>query len=279
MKCSSCGAEASGRFCAQCGAPLSRGARRCSKCGGQLKPADDFCSDCGEPTGPRQRKPVSAHLPWVLSFTVLAAFSLAIALFVQRHSRARAGDDPITGGLPELQSAAGGSMPSQSAIGGPVGDGGMPDLASMSPREAADRLFDRAMRESERNTEQASFFANMALQAYGQVPQADLDLDALFHVGLLHLEIGDATTAGTLAENMLAGNGDYLLGLVLARRAAAASAEGEVEAEYVRRLQEAVGSGELDRLPEYKAHREMIEREAGVVGETGESAPAEDDQS
>ncbi len=268
MKCSSCGAKASGQFCARCGAPLAGEARRCSKCGGQLKPGAVFCGDCGEPTGPRQRKPVSAHLPWVLSFVVLAAFSLAIAFFVQRQSRARTGDDPITGGLPELQSGA----------GGPVGGtGGMPDLASMSPREAADRLFDRAMRESETgNTEQASFFANMALQAYGQVPQADLDLDALFHVGLLHLEIGDAATAATLAENMLADNGDYLLGLVLARRAAAASAEGEVEAEYVRRLQEAVGSGELDRLPEYEAHREMVEKEAGVARETGESAPAED---
>ena len=80
----------------------------------------------------------------------------------------------------------------------------------------------------------------------------------------------------TLAENMLADNGDYLFGLVLARRAAAASAEGEVEAEYVRRLQEAVGSGELDRLPEYEAHRQMIEKEAGVAREKGESARAED---
>lgn len=269
MKCSSCGAKASGQFCARCGAPLSGEARCCSKCGGQLKPGAIFCSDCGEPTGPRQRKPVSAHLPWVLSFVVLATFSLAIAFFVQRQSRARAGDDPITGGVPGGD--AGGSMPSQA---------GMPPLDSMSPREAADRLFDRAMRESETgNTEQASFFANMALQAYGQVPQADLDLDALFHVGLLHLEIGDAATAATLAENMLAYNGDYVLGLVLARRAAAASAEGEVAAEYVRRLQEAVGSGELDRLPEYEAHRELIEKEAGVARETGESAPAEDDPS
>ncbi len=269
MKCPSCGAEASGQFCDRCGAPLSGEARRCSKCGGQLKPGAVFCGDCGEPTGPRQRKPVSAHLPWVLSFVFLGAFSLAIAFFVQRQSRARAGDAPITGGLPELQSAA----------GGPVGGtGGMPDLAAMSPHEAADRLFDRAMRESETgNTEQASFFATMALQAYGRVPQADLDLDALFHVGLLLLEIGDAATASTLAENMLADNGDYLLGLVLARRAAAALAEGEVETEYVRRLQEAVGSGELDRLrPEYKAHREMIEKAAGVARETGESAPAED---
>ena len=181
MKCSSCGAKASGQFCAQCGAPLSGEARRCSRCAGQLKPGAIFCSDCGEPTGPRQRKPVSAHLPWVLSFVILAAFSLAIAFFVQRESRARTADDPITGGLPELQSGA----------AGPVGgSGGMPDLASMSPREAADRLFDRAMRESETgNKERASFFANMALQAYGRVPQADLDLDALFHVGLLHLEI------------------------------------------------------------------------------------------
>jgi len=270
MKCSSCGAEVSGQFCAQCGAPLSGEARRCSKCGGQLKSEASFCSDCGEPTGPRQRKPASVHLPWVLSFVFLAAFSLAIAFLVQRQSRARVGDDPITGGLPELQSAA----------GGPVeGAGGMPDLASMSPREAADRLFGRSMREEESgNQEQALMFANMALQAYGLVPPDQIDLDALFHVGLLHLSIGDANTARTIADGILEDDENDLLALLLGRRAAAGGGDQAAADGYATRLRTAVEAGLLDQAgrPEYQAHRALIEKEAGVARETGESAPAED---
>ncbi len=270
MKCSSCGAKASGQFCAQCGAPLSGEARRCLKCGGQLKPGVMFCSDCGEPTGSRQRKPFSAHLPWVLSFVALAAFSLAIAFFVQRQSRARAGDDPITGGLPELQSG----------VGGPVGGtGGMPDLASMSPREAADRLFERSMREEESgNQEQASMFANMALQAYGQVPSDQIDLDALFHVGLLHLSIGDANTARTIADGILEDDENDLLALLLGGRAAASGGDQAPADGYATRLRAALEVGLLDQdgRPEYQAHRELIEKEAAAARETGESAPAED---
>ncbi len=259
MKCSSCGAKASGQFCAQCGAPLSGDsgeARRCSKCSGQLKPGAIFCSDCGEPTGPRQRKPVSAHLPWVLSFVALAGFALLIAYFVQNQSRARIGDDPITGGLPGGD--AGGSMPSQA---------GMPDLASMSPREAADRLFERSMQEQESgNQEQASMFANMALQAYGQVPPEQIDLDAFFHVGLLHLSIGDANTARTIADGILEGAENHLLALLLGRRAAAAGGDQAAADAYATRLQAAVEAGLLDQAdrPEYQAHRALIEREAGV---------------
>jgi hypothetical protein len=154
----------------------------------------------------------------VLSFVALAAFAFLIAWFVQQQSRARIGDDPITGGLPE-PSAEGGA-----GAGG--GAGGMPDLASMSPREAADRLFDRSMREQETGNEgQASQFANMALQAYGQVPPDQIDLDALFHVGLLHLLMGDSNTATSIAESILADDESHLLALLLGRRAAASGFE------------------------------------------------------
>lgn len=267
MRCSSCGAEAAGNFCASCGAPLSKGKRACSRCGGELKAGQAFCSSCGQPAGPRQRKPFSAHLPWVISFVLLAAFALGIAFFVQRQARARIGDDPITGGLPESGSPAG------------EGAAGMPDIASMSPREAADRLFDRAMREDEEgNEDQASLFANMALQAYGRVPRGQMDLDALFHVGLLHLAIGDAGTAGAMADGLLAEDENHLLGLLLARRAAVASEDPAAAEGYVSRLQAAVAAGELDRAgrPEYQAHRSLIEREAGVAPPAGamEQQPA-----
>lgn len=258
MRCSSCGAEASGKFCSECGAPVSGKQSGCSKCGHELKPGAAFCSNCGQPARPRVSKPLSAHLPWVLSFVALAAFAFLIAWFVQQQSRARIGDDPITGGLPE-----------PSATGGAAGGaGGMPDLASMSPREAADRLFDRSMREQEAGNEgQASQFANMALQAYGQVPSDQIDLDALFHVGLLHLSIGDSNTATSIAAGILADDESHLLALLLARRAAAAVGDQAAAEGYAERLRAAVEAGLLDEAgrPEYQAHRALIEREAGVA--------------
>jgi hypothetical protein len=197
----------------------------------------------------------------VLSFVALAAFAFLIAWFVQQQSRARIGDDPITGGLPEPSAAEG-------APGAGGGAGGMPDLASMSPREAADRLFDRSMREQEAGNEgQASQFANMALQAYGQVPPDQIDLDALFHVGLLHLLMGDSNTATSIAESILADDESHLLALLLGRRAAVAVGDMAAADAYRERLRTAVDAGLIEEAgrPEYQAHRGLIEREAGVA--------------
>ena len=267
MHCPSCGAEASGNFCSSCGASLLEKADRCAKCGAALEGRAAFCEACGEPTGPRAKKPVSAQLPWILSFVALAAFSLAIAWFVQNQSRVRVGDDPITGGLPESGSGPDGSV---GGAPGPAGGvTGLPDLSSMSPREAADRLFDRAMREAEaEDDEQAAMFANMALRAYAQVPPEGFDLDALFHVGLLHLLIGDADTARTIADGILANDESHLLALVLARRASAAAADTVAAAGFAARLRDAVEAGELETgRTGYEAHRGLIEREAGVATE------------
>jgi hypothetical protein len=267
MRCSSCGAEASGKFCSDCGAPVSGGKSGCSKCGHELKPGEAFCSNCGQPAAPRAAKPLSAHLPWVLSFVALAAFAFLIAWFVQQQSRARIGDDPITGGLPEPSAAEG-------APGAGAGAGGMPDLASMSPREAADRLFDRSMREQEAGNEgQASQFANMALQAYGQVPPDQIDLDGLFHVGLLHLLMGDSNTATSIAESILADDESHLLALLLGRRAAVAVGDMAAADAYRERLRTAVDAGLIEEAgrPEYQAHRGLIEREAGVAPAEGSS--------
>lgn len=259
MKCSACGAEATGNFCSSCGATLSQSAGECASCGKELGVGALYCHGCGQPTGVEHRKPRSAHLPWVLSFVVLAAFALGIAWLVQRQTTARIGDAPITGGLPEPE--GGGAAPS----------GGMPDLSSMSPREAADRLFDRSMRELEAgDEEQAAQFANMGLQAYGQVPPGEMDMDAIFHIGMLHLAIGDATTAVGIADRILADEPSHALALVLAKRVALATNDPAAAEGFTERLRSAVDAGELDAKPEYAPHRSLIEREAGLAGGGGE---------
>jgi hypothetical protein len=76
-------------------------------------------------------------------------------------------------------------------LGGPV------DLSQMTPRDAADRLFNRVMTAYENGSKDtAQFFAPMALQAYGMVEA--LDADARYHVGLIDLVMDDYT--GTLAQ-------------------------------------------------------------------------------
>jgi class 3 adenylate cyclase/predicted ATPase len=56
VTCSDCGAEnpATGKFCLQCGTPLSR---TCSNCGGPLPPDARFCGECGSPVGADQGTP------------------------------------------------------------------------------------------------------------------------------------------------------------------------------------------------------------------------------
>ena len=60
VKCPSCGAQTSGKFCSECGAPL--GETTCSKCGAKNPPRAKFCGDCGTPiAGGGRRLNVSAQ--------------------------------------------------------------------------------------------------------------------------------------------------------------------------------------------------------------------------
>ena len=143
------------------------------------------------------------------------------------------------------------------------------ELAAMTPREAADRLFERVMREHEsENFERAAFFIGMALQAYDAVPPGDVDVDLRFHVGLLSLISADSVAAREGAEAILAEEPGHLLGLLLASRAAefagdAAAAEGF----RARMREEVAAAGGIPQRVEYDAHRTLIE---GTLAEEGD---------
>jgi hypothetical protein len=176
-------------------------------------------------------------------------FSVIIAWLVQGGSSPRQGDDPITGGI----GAPGGAAPAGGTMLTPE------ELAAMSPREAADRLFDRAMREHEGGSEQGTFFAQMAIDAYGGLPPAEMDPDAYFHIGLLRLLQGEAAEARAVAETMLVDNPNQLYGLLIGARAAALDGDSEGESEYLRRARAAVAGGESLDDPVYSGHRPFIE--------------------
>ena len=268
MRCEKCGAEGEGNYCARCGAPLeATGPGRCSSCGASVGKDDLYCAECGEPLRPKPDKPLSARLPWILSGLALVAFAVAIAFLVQGEASPRVGDDPVTGGV---ISGGGGRMEGEDPSGapGPAEGGAMPsasDLAQMSPREAADRLFNRAMRlrSAGDSAGRAPFFARMGVRAYRQVPAAEVGPDLRFHVGLLQLVQGDVQAARAEADSILDAEPAHLLGLYLAARAAEAGGDGEAAGRWRDSLRAAAARADLDGRPEYRAHRALLEDLSG----------------
>lgn len=273
MKCPRCGEEGDGRFCARCGTPLAPDADvHCSSCGTPAEPDALYCVECGEPLRERPRKGLKGYLPWILSGAALAAFAVAIALFLQGETAPRRPGDPPTGGV--ISGGSGmmeGVDPQEASPGGGGPDAGMPtasELAQMPPREAADRLFNRAMalREQGDPGGRAAFFAQMGVRAYRRVPPEQVDADMRFHLGLLQIVQEDAAAAAAQADTILSGEADHLLGLLLAARAAEAAGEDAAAARWRDSLAAAARDADLDGRPAYRAHRNLIEEAAGGGG-------------
>ncbi len=260
MRCPKCGSEETGNFCGRCGTKLSASGPKCGKCGAGLEKGAAFCAECGTPTGERSSKPAAAYLPWVFSALALVAFAIAIAFFVRGQAAPRVGDMTMTGGLPEA--------PQGSAMGGGAPADGMVDLSRMTPRQAADRLFERAMMtEDEGDNERAKFFAEMAVQAYAAVPEPEMDLDAHFHLGLIHLLREDIGAAESEAEQILSVRPTHLLGLALQARVAESNGDTngmrETYGEFLSNLE----AERLTGLSEYEMHGSYITSEAARAQE------------
>ncbi len=182
MKCPNCSTETSGKFCSNCGAALAGAS--CSTCGAQLTAGARFCHVCGTPMGAPRRNPGQQHLiPWIVAGVAVA---LLVVVFV-----ARTGNSPSAA----AGEGRGGAAPAMPGAG--AGGAATTDLSTMSPREQADRLFDRVMTAAENgNTQEVSFFGPMALQAYTMV--GPLDTDARFHIGLIEASLGNP--AGAVAQ-------------------------------------------------------------------------------
>lgn len=132
------------------------------------------------------------------------------------------------------------------------------DLSAMTPREAADRLFNRVMAADEQGrTEEVMQFGPMALEAYELVDP--LDADARYHIGLISLLLGDIDNARTQIKNLEAEAPDHLLGLTLAYRVAAKTGDDKGASAARARFVAAYGAEISSGRPEYEAHRATIE--------------------
>lgn len=267
MKCDQCGAEGEGNYCASCGAPLEADPAGCPACGAPVDEDAYFCTECGEPLRSRPEKSLRDYLPWILSGLALVVFAVALAFFVQDQASTRAPDAPPTGGV--ISGSGEGGMSGGEAGGAAPGGEEMPsasELAQMPPRQAADRLYNRAMQMQEAGADRAPFFAQMAVRAYRQLPPAEVDADVRFHMGLLQLVQGEVTAARAEADSILAEQDGHLLGLLLAARSAGAAGETEEESRWRDSLREATDETDLSSRPEYRAHRDLLETAAVPPG-------------
>lgn len=269
--CSACGASGDGNFCARCGQPLTDPAGRattCPACGTGLDADALYCSECGAPVAPPPSKPLRDRLPWILSGLALVAFAVAISLMIGESVGERGEGMPPTGAVIPSPGQEGG-MGGGAAPGAGATDPSRVDLSSMSGREAADRLFDRAMRtEAAGDSTQARFFADMGLQAYSGLPAGDLDADARFHVGLLRLMTGDPAGARESADAILAENPDHLLAWILRINVAEGLADEAGLAEARERFRSALPSERAANRSEYAQHAGLIDEQASRVGAT-----------
>lgn len=209
MKCSSCGAEASGNFCASCGEPLAT--IKCGGCGAELLSGSRFCTGCGAPVSGTSPAATGNGAPagntkiaWWAGGALVVVALLALGYPMLTRD-----------GVP----AGGGPNPPPGMGGG--GDGsGLVDLTTMPLEDQGNVLFNRVMSSSSAgDTADVTFFLPKALVVYGQLNPTDPD--GLYHFALLHQVGGDHEAALAKAREGLAQIPDYLLLLAVAAEASA----------------------------------------------------------
>ncbi len=232
--CPKCGAEASGAFCSGCGTRLDRVS--CTACGAALQEAVRFCHVCGAPQATRVR-PSPHVLPWIIAGSALVITGLVLVV-----------------GVPSPASPATPATPSAPA----AGTRAAPDISSMTPRQQADRLFERVMVAAEQgDTAQAIEFASKAVTAYGLL--GTLDDDARYHLGLMHDVGGDPIAAARQADSIEVNTPRHLFAALLRFRAAETAGDTAGMLRVSRRfLDDYNGEIAADR-PEYQLHRNTID--------------------
>jgi tetratricopeptide (TPR) repeat protein len=169
---------------------------------------------------------------------------MAIAIIAILAPALRQPAPPITTTLPPV-------------LGAPSTELGAPPPLTGSPREQADRLFNRVMTEREAgNLERAEFFLPMAISAYEAA--GDLDLDGLYHLSLLQAAAGDYTAALRTAERILDTEPNHLLGLGAAAEAAQLLRDDATARRHFRQLLAALETERNRPLQEYLDHASLI---------------------
>lgn len=227
---------------------------RCASCATILTPGAKFCHRCGTAagaTGVHRTDASTSALPWAIAGIAIVAL---IGLLAGQRFRSTppvdaAQDQAQAQGAPQGEDARGGGAPPDASAPGARA----PDISSMTPRERADRLFDRIMRlDSEGKKDSVQFFSPMAIAAYQMIPNPDAD--ARFDMGRVAYVAGAIPAAKIEADSILAAQPTNLLGLVLAIQVARASGDKAGASTYLAKLRAAEKSELAKKLPEYDRH-------------------------
>ena len=288
MTCPRCDAEVEGKFCGMCGAPLVK--RACPSCSASVPPGHRFCAECGaeqagasaaspaavvEASGtPSPAPPPEPDRPdrrgwWIAAAAVVGGALFLAVPYVWSDWADQGNAERIPMGAPMgQQQAPGQPAPGQQPPPGMTSD---LDLSTMTPREAADRLFNRVMVAlGEGDQQEIEMFLPMAIDAYELVP--DLDADGHFHLSLLQHAAGEYQAALNTAERVLASDPDHLLALHAAGEAAREMGDQDRAREHFQHALD-VFDDEVERdLPEYREHESLL----AIIQETARDFLATD---
>jgi len=233
----------------------------CAACGTPARPGAKFCHECGARLGGRSPGGWSRAVPVaLLAGLVVVVFAVVVGVaFMLRPELFRA-----------PQSAS--RMP-QSASGAPAASSApSADLSQMSPKEAADWLFNRTMRAQELgNPDEARRFAPMALEAYGRID--GLDADAHYHLGLLYGVMDDDANMRRQIDALRQVAPNHLLAFALEHELALKRGDEAAAERAVAALNAAYDSEIAAGRPEYEAHSFSIDRlRAGSSGRMAAAA-------
>jgi len=128
----------------------------------------------------------------------------------------------------------------------------------MAPREQADRLFDMIMAAAEQgDTARVAFHTTMAIQAYEML--GDLDNDARYHVGLIHIVRGEPDLALAQADTIEQSVPEHLLAIMLRHSAATLTGDSSAAQRAYDRFRASYNAEVSTDRPEYQMHRGQID--------------------
>jgi hypothetical protein len=215
----------------------------CPSCGAEVLPKARFCHACGASLG---AAPAAAG-GWDFKMLALVVFA-AIAIVSVVFATVIIVTEDDTAMAPPRPAAA-------------VGAGPVPtvDLSSLTPRQAADHLFNRVMMANEQgNVSEALEVAPMAVHSYEIL--GALDADAHYHLGLIHVVTGDFDKAREQIAKIKELVPDHLLGFTLEQAIAEQIGDQDAVARAYAAFAAAYDSEIAVGRSEYSDHRSTLER-------------------
>jgi hypothetical protein len=228
--------------CPVCGASLPARAKFCAECGSAVKaPAAANPARAAAPGAAAAANPI---LPWFIAgVSVIAIQTLALILALR----------PPSGQVTGTENSASAARPGSFSPTAPA----TTDISSLTPRQSADRLYDRVARASEANdSQQVQFFGPMAIQAYAAV--TPLDVDAHLHIGMIDIALGNVDGAAAEADTIVRASRTHLFGPLLKARVAQIKGNTAALQQAYRAFLANYDTERRKNLPEYEQHTTIL---------------------